>query len=69
MTDKQISSFSNKLAALPELGSNAPIGKSAAEFAAIISSDLTDPKKQKKYIPYLKRVGYKQEKGKGWSDL
>ena len=65
MTDKQINTFSSKLAALAELGSNAPIGKSTAEYAAIIATDLTDPSKQKKYIPYLEKVGYKQEKSKG----
>src|SRR5699024_1433826 len=40
MTDSQVKTFSAKLAALPELGSNAPIGKSTAEFAAIIANDL-----------------------------
>ncbi|WP_182407551.1 replication initiation protein RepM [Psychrobacter sp. GP33] len=65
MTDKQINTFSSKLATLPELGSNAPIGKSTAEYAAIIATDLTDSSKQKKYIPYLEKVGYKQEKSKG----
>ena len=61
MTDKQISSFSSKLAALPELGSNAPMGASTVEYAAIIATDLEDIIKQKQYIPYLKKVGYKHD--------
>ena len=62
MTDSQIATFSNKLANLPELGSNAPIGKSTAEFAAIIASDLADESKQGKYMPYLEKMGYKKSK-------
>nr|WP_181718223.1 replication initiation protein RepM [Psychrobacter sp.]QJS05116.1 DNA replication protein [Psychrobacter sp.] len=65
LSNSQIKLFSNKLAELNELGSNAPIGKSTAEYAAIIADHLTDPIKQKKYIPYLEKVGYKQEKSKG----
>ena len=64
MTDSQINLFSSKLAALPELGSNAPLGKSTAEFAAIIASDLADPNKQKKYIKHLAKVGYAKPKAK-----
>jgi hypothetical protein len=64
MTDSQISTFSAKLAALPELGSNAPIGKSTAEFAAIIASDLADENKQVQYMRYLAKVGYQPAKRK-----
>ncbi|KAA0921783.1 replication initiation protein [Psychrobacter sp. ANT_H56B] len=64
MTDSQISTFSAKLAALPELGSNAPIGKSTAEFAAIIASDLADEDKQLRYMPYLAKLGYQPAKRK-----
>ena len=64
MTDSQISTFSAKLAALPELGSNAPIGKSTAEFAAIIASDLADENKQMRYMPYLAKLGYQPKKRK-----
>ena len=64
MTDSQISTFSAKLAALPELGSNAPIGKSTAEFAAIIASDLADENKQMRYMPYLAKLGYQPKKCK-----
>ena len=64
MTDSQIRTFSAKLAALPELGSNAPIGKSTAEFAAIIASDLADEDKQLRYMPYLIKLGYQPAKRK-----
>ena len=64
MTDKQINTFSRKLAALPELGSNAPLGKNEAEFAAIIANDLADPNKQQKYIKHLSKVGYQPSKSK-----
>ena len=58
-TDKALDTFSNKLANLDALGSNAPIGKSTKEFAAIIAKDLLDETKQKKYIKHLKDLGYK----------
>ncbi len=62
MTDSQIATFSYKLANLPELGSNAPIGKSTAEYAAIIASELADESEQGKYMPYLAKVGYRKTK-------
>ncbi|MGP5495522.1 replication initiation protein RepM, partial [Psychrobacter celer] len=55
MTDSQIKTFSKKLAALPELGSNAPMGASAEQFAAIIADDLKDAEKQKKYHKHLSK--------------
>lgn len=64
LTDSQINLFSSRLAALPELGSNAPIGKSTADFAAIIASDLAEEDKQAQYIPYLVKLGYQPEKHK-----
>lgn len=64
MTDDQISTFSKKLAALPELGSNAPMGASAEQFAAIIADDLKDPDKQTKYRKHLAKVGYQSAKSK-----
>ena len=64
MTDKQISTFSAKLAALPELGSNAPMGASTADYAALIASDLADPNKQQKYLKHLVKVGYAKHKAK-----
>lgn len=59
MTDKQIAVFSRKLAQLPELGSNAPLGKAMDEFIQIIANDLRDEKKQAKYKPYLEKLGFK----------
>ncbi|MGP5231699.1 replication initiation protein RepM [Psychrobacter celer] len=64
MTDSQISTFSKKLAALPELGSNAPMGASTEQFAAIIADDLKDPDKQTKYSKHLAKLGFKAAKGK-----
>ena len=64
MTDKQVSTFSKKLAALPELGSNAPMGASAEQFAAIIADDLKDADKQKKYHKHLAKLGFKAAKSK-----
>ena len=64
MTDDQISTFSKKLAALPELGSNAPMGASAEQFAAIIADDLKDPDKQTKYSKHLAKLGFKAAKSK-----
>lgn len=59
MTDKQIAVFSNKLAQLPALGSNAPIGMSTEAYASIIAQDLRDKTKQKQYHKYLKELGYR----------
>ncbi len=59
MTDKQIAVFSRHLATLPALGSNAPIGASAQQYADIIAKDLANPLKWQFYKPYLLQVGYK----------
>ena len=64
MTDKQIDAFSKKLASLPELGSNAPMGASTYEYAQLIANDLKDAIKQKKYIKHLSKVGYQPSKSK-----
>ena len=64
MTDSQIKTFSKRLAALPELGSNAPMGASAEQFAAIIADDLKDPDKQTKYSKHLAKLGFKAAKSK-----
>ena len=64
MTDKQIDVFSKKLAALPELGSNAPVGASTYEYAQLIANDLKDAIKQKMYIKHLSKVGYQPSKSK-----
>ena len=64
MTDDQISTFSKKLAALPELGSNAPVGMSKPDFVAMIADDLKDADKQKKYSKHLAKLGFKAAKSK-----
>lgn len=61
MTDSQIKLFSSKLAALPELGSNAPIGASTDEYAQVIANELRDTNQQQKYHKYLSKVGYQQK--------
>lgn len=55
MTDSQIKLFSSKLAALPELGSNAPIGASTDDYAEIIANELRDTSQQQKYHKYLRK--------------
>lgn len=64
MTDDQIGTFSKRLAALPELGSKAPMGASAEQFAAIIADDLKDADKQKKYHKHLAKLGFEVSKRK-----
>nr|WP_181716727.1 replication initiation protein RepM [Psychrobacter sp.]QJS05733.1 replication protein RepB, Rep3 superfamily [Psychrobacter sp.] len=64
MTDDQIITFSKKLAALPELGSNAPVGMKTPDFVAMIADDLKDADKQKKYSKHLAKLGFKAAKGK-----
>lgn len=58
-TDKQLQSFSKQLAVLPALGGDAPIGASTEDYARVIASELTDKEKQKKYIKYLDKLGFK----------
>lgn len=65
LTDKQIQVFSYKLAKMPELSSHAPIGADYEQFAQIIANDLKDEKKQAKYKPYLKKLGFKYQSTKG----
>ena len=64
LSDSQINMFSSKLSTLPELGSSAPVGASAADYAKLIADDLRDKAKQKKYIKYLGKVGYTPSKRK-----
>lgn len=59
MTDKQISTFSSKLALLSELGSNAPMGASTDDYAKVIANELRDSDKQKKYSKHLEKLGFK----------
>ena len=64
MTDSQIATFSSKLARLPELGNDAPIGGSTDDYATLIATHLADPVKQKKYHKHLDKLGYKPKKSK-----
>ena len=64
MTADQINTFSKKLAALPELGSYAPVGMETPAFAAIIAADLADKTKQARYLPHLEKLGFKTAKAK-----
>lgn len=64
MTDSQISTFSAKLARLPELASNAPMGKEYDDYAKLIADDLRDPIKQKKYHKHLAKLDFQAAKSK-----
>ena len=64
MTDSQIKTFSSKLAALTELGSNSPLGASTEQFAAMIADDLKDADKQKKYHKHLAKLNFQAAKSK-----
>ena len=61
MTDKQIAMFSRKLAELPELShfATGEAGRSYEAFAERIASELNNPVKKIKYMPYLEKVGFK----------
>lgn len=59
MTDKQIATFSYKLAHLPELSHLASSGKGYDEFAQMIASDLKNPLKQQLYKSHLEKLGFK----------
>lgn len=62
MTDSQVKLFSGKLAALPELGSLAPIGASTEAYAKAIANELRDTSQQQKYHKYLSKIGYQPSK-------
>ena len=64
MTADQIATFSAKLANVPALGSNAPIGASTAEYATLIAEHLADKDKQAAYLPHLEKLGFKTAKAK-----
>lgn len=59
MTEKQIETFSRKLASMPELGSHAPIGASMEQFALMLADNLRDPYKRQSLKPYLQKLGFK----------
>lgn len=64
MTADQIATFSAKLANVPALGSNAPIGASTADYATLIAEHLADKDKQAAYLPHLEKLGFKKLKAK-----
>nr|WP_181717089.1 replication initiation protein RepM [Psychrobacter sp.]QJS05476.1 replication protein, Rep3 family [Psychrobacter sp.] len=64
MTDSQVKTFSRKLAALPELGSLAPVGMETPDYAKLIADDLRDTDKQKKYHKHLSGLGFEVAKSK-----
>nr|WP_181716938.1 replication initiation protein RepM [Psychrobacter sp.]QJS05447.1 replication protein [Psychrobacter sp.] len=64
MTDSQVKTFSSKLAALPELGNNAPVGMETPDFVKMIADDLRDADKQKKYRTHLAKLGFEVAKSK-----
>lgn len=64
LSPQQISMFSNKLAQLPELSNQAPVGASLSEYADIIAANLNDKNMQSYYTPLLAKVGYKPSKKK-----
>lgn len=59
MTEPQIFAFSRKLAEMPELGGNAPIGATVSEYAEKIANELRDPDTAAFYAPYLDKLGFK----------
>ena len=61
MTDKQIAMFSRKLAELPELShfATGEAGRSYRSLCPSDASELNNPLKKIKYMPYLEKVGFK----------
>lgn len=64
MSADQIATFSAKLANVPALGSNAPMGASTADYATLIAEHLADKDKQARYLPHLEKLGFKTAKAK-----
>jgi plasmid replication initiation protein len=61
LTNGQIELFSKGLAHEVELGSKYSLpGEPYEDFARRIAEDLSDAKKLKKYMPYLKKLGFKE---------
>ena len=59
LTDKQAAFFASKLARLPELADEAPVGSTYSDFEKVIQQHLKDAKKREKYIIYLRANGIK----------
>ena len=59
MSDAQINMFGNQLAQLSELSHLADGNESYDALASRIKDMLKDPDKQKKFIPHLRKLGFK----------
>lgn len=59
LTDGQINMFGNQLARLPEFSGLAVGNESYEVLASRIKDMLRDPLQQKRFIPYLKNLGFK----------
>lgn len=59
LTDRQINMFGNQLARLPELSDLAIGNESYEVLASRIKDMLRDPLHQKRFIPYLRNLGFK----------
>lgn len=57
-SEKQLLYFSSKLAKSNELSNMAEVGESFQDFENRIKEMLSDPKKQKVLIPYLKKMSF-----------
>lgn len=62
MTDKQRFVFAQKIARLPEAShlATGQAGQSYDAFADKIAKDLLDNDKQRGYLPFLEKVGFKK---------
>ena len=58
MTEKQLTFFSSKLTAVPDIQAMAEPGEEMSDFSKRIKAMLQDPSKQKKLHPYLKEIGF-----------
>lgn len=59
MTDKQRSSFADKLSRMSELSSYSKPGEDYQQFAKRIEDELLDENQQLFYVPYLDKLGFK----------
>ena len=59
MSDAQINMFGNQLSRLPEFSNLADGNESYDALASRIKDMLKDPDKQKKFIPHLRKLGFK----------
>ncbi|SDC28444.1 hypothetical protein SAMN05421733_1161 [Acinetobacter boissieri] len=61
LSDKQIFMFAQKISRLPEYaGQHGQVGESYEDLASRIVDKMQDAKGLESMMPYLKKVGYKQ---------